>query len=329
MPDLGVAQEELRAGSRVLLLFANPLNVRILRAHVDGPRRLSDLGEAVGWFPESTLRSAIGNLAETGAIERLPASDNLRGTRTQITPAGRDLLLVADALQAWLARCPRGPIPLDGEEGKTAVKALAGGWSSALIRELATKPTTLGDLNARLPDTSYPALERRLNWMRMTGQIEAVEGVGRGVPYRPTEWLLRAIGPVTAAGRCERRHMSAAAPPVTDLEVEAALLLFLPLAPLPHDAEGACLLGVQTDPTGDDAEEPELAGVSVVVRRGAIVKAEPGVPPGPPSWIVSTVDGWLDAVLDGRLEEMRLGGTNLQLPVDLVLGLHLALSVSR
>jgi DNA-binding HxlR family transcriptional regulator len=244
-----------------------------------------------------------------------------------LAPAGEELLRVGDALQAWLHRYPARPLSLESEEAKSAVKALAGGWSSALVHELATRPTTLGELNARLPDITYPALERRLNWMRITGQIEAIEGEGRGVPYRPTEFLLRAIAPLCAAGRCERRYITVEAPPVSDLEVEAALLLFLPLAPLPDNAEGNCQLAVQTDRIAGDTEEPELAGVTVRVNRGTIVDASPGVSTAPPSWVVSSVDGWLDAVLDGRLDDLRLGGVDLQLSLDLVAGLHLALSI--
>ncbi len=329
MPDLGLAQVELRAGSRVLSLFANPLNVRVLRAHDDGPRRFSEVRDAVGWSAESTVRSAIANLCDLGAVERAAPTGSIRGSMTALTPAGEELLRVADAIQVWLHRFPARPLSLDTEEAKSAVKALAGGWSSALVRELATRPTTLGELNARLPDITYPALERRLNWMRVTGQIEPIEAEGRGVPYRPTEFLLRAIAPLCAAGRCERRYMSVEAPPVSDLEVEAALLLFLPLAPLPDDVEGICQLAVQTDRLTGEANEPELAGVTVEVSGGTIVDASPGVSTTPPSWVVSSVDGWLDAVLDGRLDELRPGGNDLQLAIDLVAGLHLALSVPR
>lgn len=328
-PDAGFAQEEIRAGSRVLSLFANPLNVRVLRAYGDGPKRFSEVREAVGWSAESTVRAAIANLCDLGAVERAAPTGRIRGSMTALAPAGEELLRVADALQAWLQRFPTRPLSLDSEEAKGAVKALAGGWSSALVRELATRPTSLGELNARLPDITYPALERRLNWMRITGQIEATEGEGRGVPYRPTEFLLRAIAPLCAAGRCERRYMSIDAPHVTSLEVEAALLLFLPLAPLPHNAEGICQLAVQTDRPAADADEPELAGVTVEVVGGEIDTSSPGVSLQSPNWVISTVDGWLDAVLDGRLDGLRLGGADLQLGLDLVAGLHLGLSVER
>lgn len=328
MPDVGLAQEELRVGSRVLSLFANPLNARVLRAHVDGPKRFADLKLTVGWSAESTLRAVTKDLCEVGALEREMSAGPRGAVATALAPAGEELLFVADILQAWLARFPSGPIALDGEEAKSAVKALAGGWSSTLIRELATAPVTLSELNGRILEISYPSLERRLNWMRMTGQIEAVESEGRGIPYAPTEWLRRAIGPVAASGRCERRHMEAGSPPVTDSEVEAAMLLVLPLAPLPDHASGRCLLATQTDPVEGEGDG-HLAGVTVLIDRGQVVDCVPGIGTSPPCWAIGTPDGWLDAVLNGQIENMRLGGADLQLALDLVAGLHMALTIER
>lgn len=62
--------EEPRAGSRVLSLFENPLNVRVLRALVAGPTRLADLRKAIGWSAESTIRASISALCEEGALAK-------------------------------------------------------------------------------------------------------------------------------------------------------------------------------------------------------------------------------------------------------------------
>ena len=60
---------EIRAGSRVLSLFENPLNARILRAHAAGPQRLAEL-PAKMVAPPTTLRAALSNLRDVGALER-------------------------------------------------------------------------------------------------------------------------------------------------------------------------------------------------------------------------------------------------------------------
>ncbi|HZO05794.1 MAG TPA: winged helix-turn-helix transcriptional regulator, partial [Solirubrobacterales bacterium] len=132
MPD-AVQEEEVRAGSRALALFANPLNARVLRAHMEGPRRLSDVQEVIGWSAESTIRAAISNLCEVGALEKQRVGDSARAVATDLSEVGKELLFVADELETWLARNPAGPIAPDSEGAKRAVKALAGGWNSTLV----------------------------------------------------------------------------------------------------------------------------------------------------------------------------------------------------
>jgi DNA-binding HxlR family transcriptional regulator len=320
---------EIRAGSRVLAVFENPLNTRVLRAHADGPQRLAELQERVGWSAQTTVRAAISNLQEVGALTKQAVGDSPYAVATTLTAAGEEMLSVADEVEAWLARCPDGPVLPESEEAKGPVKALAGGWSSSLIRGLANRPITLSQLNDQIPDVSYPSLERRIAWMRSTGQIKPVEGKGRGTPYVVTDWLRYAIAPLSVAGRCERRHMEGESGPITDVEVEASFLLTLPLVPLRENARGVCTLAVQTDPVEPDAEEPSLAGVSVEVRRGQILSCAPMISEQPSTWAAGTAETWLDAIIDGRIEDLRIGGTNAQLALDLILGLHFALFIDR
>ena len=236
---------------------------------------------------------------------------------------------MADEVEAWLARCPDGPIAADGEEAKRAVKALAGGWSSALIRALANRSFTMTELAGLIPDISYPAVERRITWMRASGQIEAVEKKGRGTPYVVTDWLRHSIAPLCAAGRWERRHLGDKSPPVTNIEVEASFLLTLPLAPLPEDARGRCMLAAQTDPAEPDPRDRGMAGVSVDVSKGRLIACAPDINAEPSTWAVGTPDTWFDVVMDGRIEDLRIGGAHPQLALDLVAGIHVALFGDR
>ena len=205
--DNQLGDGEARAGSRVLEIFENPLNTRILRAHADGPQRLADFQERVGWSAQTTVRSAISSLCEIGALARQGVCDSANAVATVLTEAGREMLLVADEVEAWLALCPDGPISPDGAQAKSAVKALAGGWNSTLMGALANRSFTLTELADLIPELSFPALERRVAWMRTSGQIEPVEKKGRGTPYVVTDWLRHAIAPLSAAGRWERRYL--------------------------------------------------------------------------------------------------------------------------
>jgi DNA-binding HxlR family transcriptional regulator len=327
--DVAASTSEVRAGSRVLSVFENPLNTRILRAHANGPQRLNDLQDKVGFPAQTTLRAAISALLAIGALTKQRIGDSPYAVATALTPAGEELLFVAATFEAWLALCPEGPIAAESEAAKGAVKALAGGWSSTLMRALANRSFTLTELDSLIAGVSYPALERRIAWMRATGQIEPVKQEGRGTPYVVTDWLRRAIAPLCAAGRWERRHLEAEGGPVTEIEVEASFLLTLPLAPLRKSATGTCMLAVQTDPLEPDEQNPQLAGVTVEVERGKLLSCAPRLEAEPPTWAIGTPDNWLDVVIDGRLEGLRIGGANPQLALDLIGGIHFELFGDR
>jgi DNA-binding HxlR family transcriptional regulator len=327
-PDaVALSEREARAGSRVLSLFESPLNTRVLRAHIDGPKRVTELQRLVGSSAQSTVRAAVANLCAVGALSKQSVEGSFHAT--ELSDAGEEMLFVADVVETWLRRCPDGPIAPDSEQARDAVKALGGGWSSALMRVLANRPFTLTELDGLIPGISYSSLERRLSWMRKTGQIEPVEKAGRGTPYVVTDWLRYAIAPLCAAGRCERRHLDEESGSITAVEVEASFLLAVPLAPLRKRARGSCMLVVQTEPREPGEEEPKLVGVTVEVERGQVVFCAPEICAKPATWAVGTPETWLDVAIDGRIEDLRIGGTDPQLALDLLTGVHFALFGDR
>jgi DNA-binding HxlR family transcriptional regulator len=317
-------QEEPRAGARVLTLLANPLHVRIVRTHAEQPLRLAELHERTEWPAQTTLRAAVGNLRRFGVLTRHEVSRMPYGVANELTEAGRELLFVADVLERWLARAPQGPIELDSDAAKGAVKALADGWSSTMVRELASEPASLTELDRQIPEVSYPSLERRLKRMRATRQVEPSSVNGRGQPFEATDWLRHSVAPLSAAGRCERRHMREESAPITAIEVEAAFLLAIPLVPLSESASGTCTLTARAESENGDGRGG-FAGVTVDVEDGVIVRCVPQVQQDASTWALGSPGTWLDAVIDGRLESLRLGGAMPQLAADLVNGLHLAL----
>jgi DNA-binding HxlR family transcriptional regulator len=324
MPAGGSPLDEPRAGARVLNLLANPLHGRILRAHVDGPLRLAELHEQTEWPAQTTLRAAVSTLREYGVLGQRRVSRMPYGTATELTPAGEEVLFVADVVERWLARGPQGAIPIDSDAAKAAIKALAGGWSSTMVRELAHEPASLTELDRRIAEMSYPSLERRLSSMRSTHQVEPTPSDGRGQPFAVTEWLRHSVAPLCAAGRCERRHMREESAPITAIEIEAAFLLSVPLVPLPETASGVCLLSVPADPETEQGER-NLAGVTVEVERGTIVRCVPELIKDTPTWALGSPSTWLDVVIEGHLENLRLNGARPQLAADLAQGLHVAL----
>jgi DNA-binding HxlR family transcriptional regulator len=315
-----------RAGSRVLSLLANPLHAQILRIHVDGPQRLTDLQEQIHWAARTTLRVAVADLRDLGALDKYQADGPPFRHANQLTPAGEEMLFVADTLERWLARAPGGPISPGSEAARSTVQALTEGWSSTLTHSLASQPSSLTELDKLIPDFSYHSIERRLTWMRVNGQIEPLPSGGRGTHYGVTDWLRHSIAPLSAAGRCEQRHMKTEAAPVTAVEVEAAFMLTIPLVPLPESATGTCELAVRTAATGSgDGGEPEAVGVTVEVDRGKVVSCVARLGKGLSTWALETPRAWFDGVIDGHVEGLRFGGASPQLAADLVNGIHFAL----
>lgn len=300
----------------------------MLRAHADGAQRLGALLERIDWAAEATLRGSIATLRQAMALEKRPAKGARNAVATVLTEAGEEMLAVSQALERWLGQCPNGPVSISDERVKVVVKALAGGWSSALMRELAVTPRSLTELSSLIPGVSYPSLERRIGWMRSSGQIAALPKEARGTPYAPTDWLRGAVAPLCVAGRCERRHMPDP-PPITDVEIEAAFLLSLPLVQFPRTAHGRCLLASHTDGPRTGGRYPGLAGVTVGAIVGELASVEVSTAPEPATWAIGRSDAWLDAVIDGRVENLRIGGINPQLAVNLVQGLHNAFFINR
>jgi len=309
---------QFRAGGHVLSLFSRALHSLVLKALADGPMRLAELREAVGGPPQTTLRGNLGNLIGMGALERRHGQGNL--VDNALTPVGTELRFVAEVLESWLARAPRGPLVLDSETGKSAVKALVGGWGSTMLRALAARPCTLTQLDNLINAFSYPALERRLSSMRLAGYVAALEPDGGGTPYAVTPWLRQAMAPLLAAIRCERRHMAAETAPLTRIDVETILLLTAPLVRLPPEAEGPCQLTVQ----GGEDSEWRAAGLSAWIENGRISHATSKLGSNPQSWIGGSAATWLDAIVEGQPGLLEAAGDRA-LTTALVDGLHRAL----
>jgi DNA-binding HxlR family transcriptional regulator len=303
----------VRAGGTVLSLIASPLSVPILRAHLDDPLRLPDLRERIGGAAQTTLRGQVGNLRGIGALER-----HVRGGMPYTVENE-----LAEVVETWLARAPQGPLALGSEPAKGAIRALVGGWSSAMLRALAARPLSLTELSSVIGDHSYPALERRLSAMRAARQVEPREGGERGgKPYGVTEWTRQAVAPIVAAGRCECEHLAEVTEPLSRIDVEAAFLLSVPLVDLDITRSGLCLLAVDTSSVRDEEATSRLAGVHVEIEGGAVISCRSRWEGEPRTWALGSVEPWLDAILEGHLERLRIGGEDRELAAAMIEKIH-------
>jgi DNA-binding HxlR family transcriptional regulator len=314
-------ESRYRAGERVLTLLATPLNFMVLQALAERPMRLAELRQATGLPAQTTLRGHLTSLGEIGVLSKRPTSQMPYAVENELTELGHDLLDVADLLERWLNQAPKGSISLQTGAAKGVVKAFVDGWGSTMMADLASRPMSLTELDRRIADLSYPALERRLSSMRLAGLIESWPGARSGTPYAVTEWARRGIVPLAAAARCERVHLCDRAAPVTQGDVEAAFMLALPLVGMPPDVAGSCQLEVEAD-----AVMGEQAGVLVEVERGKVVACASGLTASPVAYAAGPVSMWFAAIKDGTASLLSTGGG--QLAEGIVIALHSALATA-
>lgn len=293
-----------RSGAQTLVLLSTPLNVPILRALAEGPKQQVQLRQETGSPAQTTLRGQLKRLEQLDAIEKQRRNRFPGVLEYDLSAAGRALLFVADTLEEWLSRVPEAPLPLGGNPAKAAIKALAEGWSTTMLRALATGPLSLTELDRVIAALSYPSLERRLAAMRLVGLVEACANDGPGTPYALTDWARRGIGPLAAAARWERRHMSRIAMPIGRIDVETAFLLSAPLLRLASELSGTCRMAVEL-PGG---REQRLAGVIIGVENGRTDSCTTRLQGNPDAWALGSVTAWLDAVIEADTARIEPGG---------------------
>jgi len=309
-----------RAGAYALSLLGTSPNATVLRALAEGPTGLAEL-QARGGAPGSTLRARIRDLFDADVIAtRRGCAFRGRSKAYELTDAGEDLLPVAEIVEGWLDGSPNGGRGFGGDAAKAAIGALAEGWSATLLRALAARPLSIADLDSLINAFNYPSLERRIAAMRHAGQVEARPMQGRETPYAVTDWLRRGVAPLLAAIRWERRHLNGSGAPLAGLDVEAALLLAVPLLELDSGLSSACRLAVEL-PSG---KEVRVVGVLAGIEDGSVTSCVSRLDGDVDAWASGSIGAWLEALIDRDEESLELGGDG-RLARTLIAGLHDAL----
>ncbi|HUC07389.1 MAG TPA: winged helix-turn-helix transcriptional regulator, partial [Solirubrobacterales bacterium] len=294
MPGAGdPVADRLRAGGRALLVLADPASVSILRQLARGPLESTELLGRVDYVSRSTYFERMRDLEELSLISRKRRVDVPPVTECRLAANGQRLLPVAALLDEWLGSAPQGPLKLGEAYATAAVKALAIGWGSTLLRWLAERPYSLTELEQAVDGLGYRKLERTVRDLAQAGLAERVAVRSRLCPYRVTPWGRRAAGPLTAAIRWERNAIPGRSALVTSVEAEGVLLLALPLVELPAGVNGTCILLVDADPSGAES----LGGAVVRLMDGRPISWAPTAALGSAAdcWVRGTASAWLDA----------------------------------
>jgi DNA-binding HxlR family transcriptional regulator len=311
----------VRPGAKALSILSVPLNVFILKQLQSQPASLTELRRCAGSPPTTTMRVYLQSMVELGVVERHRREEPSGLVEYAITRAGRRLMTVGVVLDRWLRSAPEGPIVLGSDAAKSAVKALVEGWSANIVRALAARPLALVELSRFIPGVSYPALERRLVAMRLTGLVErGPSNGGRGTPHQITRWMRSAVAPLISAVSWEHVHIPAETVPIDRTDVEATFLLVVPLLDLPPELSGTSRLTVEIK----GGQEPEFAGVSVFVDGGRVTSCVARLESEADAWASGTVLDWFRWVTRQEEHRIELGG-DIALADAVADGLHGAL----
>lgn len=204
------------------------------------------------------------------------------------------------------------------------MRALVAGWESTIVQEIAERPQTLARLDSAIDGFSYAGLKRRLAKLRSAKLVTSLDG-GRSPEHAATDWLRAAAGPIGAATRWEHIHAGTEIEAITPQEIEALLLLALPLAAVPADSSGTCVFASPVGKAQGNGLPPALAAVSLVVEKGEVVSCAPGTTLKPTTWALGTPGAWLDAVVEGNRDGLRLRGEDASMAISFVEGMHRAL----
>jgi DNA-binding HxlR family transcriptional regulator len=302
-----------RAGAFGLTLLADPLNIGILEALKEGPLALPDLRRFVGAPPQTTLRNRLKVLGEAGAVDRRQEPGFPGHVSYELTKSGRALSGTARTLAAWLVAAPDRPLEVGSPAARGAVRALAGGWNTNMLRALAARPLSLTELDRIITGINYPTLERRLDAMRVTGQVARLQ-VNGSRPYRVTKWLRQAVAPLVATVGWEQ-EATVDTSNLHRFDVETLFLLAIPMLELSEAPDGVCRLEVQLDSTNSSS------GVGAVItnRRGEPITCRAGFKEDAANWVRGTTTAWLDALNGHDRSGIAIGG-DTRLPEALITG---------
>lgn len=84
-----------------LELLQRKWTLHIIRCLLEGPRGFNELARAVGGANPRTLAGRLRQLEEAGVVAKEVESTMPPRTRYYLTPAGRELQGVIDAIAAW------------------------------------------------------------------------------------------------------------------------------------------------------------------------------------------------------------------------------------
>lgn len=310
-PAVKEESESVPIGVTALSVLADPLNFAILQRLKGGAltaaKLLADLPAS-----RATRFKRLRDLEGLGLIAREKRSGWPPPTYCRLSAAGGGLLSVAKRFEAWLGQGREGGCR-DEIERVMALKALASGIASTLLRWLGEGPRSATELEALTPsEVSHHDVQRTLRALSEAGLAEpSPRRVGRRLPYALTAMGHKAAVPLIAMLQWEGEHLLEGALDADQEALVAETLIYLaaPLVSTPPRANGFCSIGVARHRT-----------IRMAILEGRIEARlfDPGEETQ--AQVLGSGRDWLDALAKRRPELLETRGDT-----DLIGALMLAL----
>jgi DNA-binding HxlR family transcriptional regulator len=291
--------------AEVLRLLSAGATGAILMALGEQPLRTKSLTEAVPGYAPRTIYRYAGKLAELEVIER----EEEPGIPSKVVhrlsdPCGTELYeLVNRFADASLTRLPDGRIDA---HAWASLGLLADLWEAGMVEELACEAKSATDLARGPHGLSYHQVNRRAGLFKTGGLLVEWQGHGRRRCYGLSEKTRRKMGLIVGVARWRHHHVvTEGEQGMTAAEMATALRVLLPLVDLP-DHPGKCLRLSVRD--GEEAAGGEGEEVWAEVEPGGALHSCATPPRDPQGWARGEVRDWIPVVLDGRDDQVLVGG---------------------
>jgi DNA-binding HxlR family transcriptional regulator len=302
----------------VLRLLSAGASGAILMALGEQPLRTKSLTEAVPGYAPRTIYRYAGKLAELEVIDR----EEEPGIPSKVVhrlsdPCGTELYeLVNRFADASMTRLPDGRIDA---HAWAALGLLGDLWEAGMVEELACEPKSPTELARGHHGLSYHQINRRAGLFKTAGLLTEEQGPGRRRCYALSEKTRRKMGLIAGVARWRHHHVVAEDEQgMTATEMATVLRVLLPLAELPERA-GKCLrlsVRAEEDVAGAEGEE-----VWAEVEPGGAIRSCATAPADPDGWGRGEVKDWIPVILDGRDDQVLVGGEE-ELVCDALRRLH-------
>jgi DNA-binding HxlR family transcriptional regulator len=249
-------------------------------------------------MPHATVMDGLAELDAAGAITRTRASKLPPSVSCAITPAGDELLALADLVQGL---CDDIAVRAGGGHPDPAAMARAvdGGWSSTVLPVLVAEPLSRSELSARITTHTHHQVEQRLLLMERAGLVRREPG-RRPRRYALTEDVWRVLRVVVQSLGWGDRIRDATATPEQLATAVASVATDLVL--------GDRSTGVVACTIEGSATSKSAVAVTLTVEGGLVTASQAGPAATPTAWIRGDFAGWCDALLGGRADGIVAGG---------------------